>query len=83
MQIHLIETLDYGWPLLRLRIECGRGTYIRAIARDLGEKLNVGGYLTELRRTRIGPFAIEQAVPLASLTTENLSEYIRTIPEQS
>src|SRR6478752_3901265 len=46
-----IEILEFAWPLLRLRIDCGRGTYIRAIARDLGKRLNVGGYLTQLRRT--------------------------------
>jgi tRNA pseudouridine55 synthase len=53
-----IELLDYAWPNVRLRIECGRGSYIRAIARDLGEVLGVGGYLTELRRTFTGRFDV-------------------------
>ncbi|MFC0681906.1 tRNA pseudouridine(55) synthase TruB [Lysobacter korlensis] len=49
---------------LRVRVECSSGTYIRALARDLGERLGVGGSLSELRRTRIGPFAIDDAAPL-------------------
>jgi tRNA pseudouridine55 synthase len=44
-----------------VRVECSSGTYIRALARDLGESLGVGGHLTALRRTRIGPFRIERA----------------------
>ena len=47
---------------LDVRVECSSGTYIRALARDLGERLGVGGHLTALRRTRIGPFRIEDAL---------------------
>jgi tRNA pseudouridine55 synthase len=64
VRVYAIELLDYAWPLLRLRIDCGRGTYIRAIARDLGAALGAGGYLTELRRTRIGPYDVGNAVNL-------------------
>ncbi len=45
-------------------VDCSSGTYIRALARDLGGALGVGGHLTALRRTRIGPFGIEDAVPI-------------------
>jgi tRNA pseudouridine55 synthase len=79
VQIHCIELLDYAWPLLRIRVNCGRGTYIRSLARDLGETLGVGGYVTTLSRTRIGEFGIEQSVPLSQLTAENLPQYLRTI----
>ena len=47
-----------------VRVECSSGTYIRALARDLGAALGVGGHLTALRRTRIGPFAITEAHPI-------------------
>jgi tRNA pseudouridine55 synthase len=47
-----------------VRVECSSGTYIRALARDLGAALGVGGHLTALRRTRIGPFAITEAIPI-------------------
>jgi tRNA pseudouridine55 synthase len=49
-----------------VRVECSSGTYIRALARDLGEKLGVGGSLTALRRTRIGSFSVAAAAPLDS-----------------
>jgi tRNA pseudouridine55 synthase len=50
VHVYGIEVVDFAWPLLTLRIDCGRGTYIRSIARDLGETLDVGGHLTQLRR---------------------------------
>lgn len=53
-------------------IECSSGTYIRALARDLGTALGVGGHLTALRRTRIGNYRVEDAVPMAELNRENL-----------
>lgn len=67
VNVYAIELLDYEWPLVRLRIDCGRGTYIRAIARDLGEALGVGGYLTALVRTRVGEYALEAALGLDQL----------------
>lgn len=54
-------------------VDCSSGTYIRALARDLGEKLGVGGHLTALRRTRIGSYSIDQSQTLADLTSENLA----------
>ena len=77
VQVYNIELLDYHWPLLRVRIDCGRGTYIRSIARDLGESLGVGGYLTQLRRTRVGEFRIEQAVMLEQLLADGIERHLR------
>lgn len=71
--VYGIEMLDYAWPLLRVRIDCGRGTYIRSVARDLGVALQVGGHLRQLCRTRVGPFDIEQAATLAELSSANLA----------
>ena len=48
-------------------VDCSSGTYIRALARDLGAGLGVGGHLTALRRTRVGPFDVTRAVGLADL----------------
>ena len=50
-----------------VRVECSSGTYIRALARDLGVTLEVGGHLTALRRTRIGPFSVVDAATLDDL----------------
>jgi tRNA pseudouridine55 synthase len=58
---------DDGFLDLDVRVECSTGTYIRALARDLGEALGVGGHLTMLRRTRVGPFRIEAASTLENL----------------
>jgi tRNA pseudouridine55 synthase len=62
VRIDAIRVLAYDWPCLDVEIDCGKGTYIRAIARDLGARLGVGGLVQTLRRTRVGPFAAEQGV---------------------
>ncbi|WP_104127316.1 tRNA pseudouridine(55) synthase TruB [Cryobacterium sp. Y57] len=58
------STRGDGFLDLKVRVVCASGTYIRALARDLGTALGVGGHLTALRRTRIGPFRIENAATL-------------------
>ncbi len=62
--INQIELLDYKWPVLKLKISCGKGFYVRSLARDIGEKLGVGGYLTGLERTKVGHFSIENAISI-------------------
>ncbi len=62
VRIDRLVVLRYDWPLLELEIDCGSGTYIRSIARDVGEALGCGGYVETLIRTRIGPFTLDQAV---------------------
>lgn len=59
--IREIELLSFNMPLLELRITCSKGTYIRALARDLGTALGSGAYLVALRRTRSGDFFVEKA----------------------
>jgi tRNA pseudouridine55 synthase len=65
--ISAFEILDRRGDDLHVRVECSSGTYIRALARDLGADLGVGGHLTALRRTRIGPFSIDDAHELEGL----------------
>lgn len=57
---------------LEVQVDCSSGTYIRALARDLGKALGVGGHLTALRRTRIGKYTLDQAQQLEDLTAESL-----------
>jgi len=59
-----------GFIDLDVRVECSSGTYIRALARDLGDGLGVGGHLTALRRTRVGPFSIADAATLENLVVD-------------
>jgi tRNA pseudouridine55 synthase len=73
VRIDRIDVLRFEWPLLEVRIDCGRGTYVRALARDLGAALGVGGYLVSLRRTRVGPFTIEQSATLGQLEAATLA----------
>jgi tRNA pseudouridine55 synthase len=54
-------------PFVEFRVVCGKGTYIRQLAEDIGEKLGCGAHLTELRRTRSGSFSIEQAISFSDL----------------
>ncbi len=56
---------------IAVKIHCSSGTYIRSIARDLGAKLETGGYVETLRRTSIGPFTVEEALKLEQVTKEN------------
>src|SRR5215207_2458040 len=80
VRVYGIDVLDYRWPLLRLRVDCGRGTYIRAIARDLGVSLGSGGYLTQLRRTRIGGFVVAESVNLDELRADGVTPHLRPVP---
>jgi len=82
VRVYGIELLDYDWPSLGVRIDCGRGTYVRAIARDVGEALGVGGYLTALRRTRVGPFDAAGAVTIERLETDGVAAHLHPLEEQ-
>ena len=79
VDVYGIELLAYDWPVLRVRVDCGRGTYVRAIARDVGEALGVGGHLTDLRRTRVGPFNVADAVRSEDLTAETFAAHLRSV----
>ncbi len=59
-----IELLEYSMPIVKIRVVCSKGTYIRALARDIGEALNSGGHLTALRRTRIGDVTVDKCISL-------------------
>lgn len=67
VRIDAIDVLDYAWPHLTLDVRCGKGTYIRSLALDLGAALGVGGMLDSLRRTAVGAFTIDAARTLDQL----------------
>ena len=68
--IHELTVLEIARPDVRISVRCSSGTYIRAIARDAGAALGVGGHLTALRRTAVGEFGIDQARTLEELTDD-------------
>lgn len=63
VEVFELERIDPNSGDLEVRVVCGSGTYIRALARDLGAALGIGGHLTALRRTRVGPFTLAGAQP--------------------
>ncbi|HSR48470.1 MAG TPA: tRNA pseudouridine(55) synthase TruB [Anaerolineales bacterium] len=67
VQIHRLEIHSYTPPDLALLVECSAGTYIRSLAQDLGERLGTGAHLAGLRRTRAGPFRLEESTPMPML----------------
>lgn len=61
VKIYEIEILNYEWPDLEIRCKVSSGTYIRALAEDIGKALGTGAYLTSLRRTQVGEYRVEEA----------------------
>lgn len=68
--VYDFEILNYENPFLRLKVVCSRGTYIRAIANDMGEMLGCGGFLKELTRTRIGNYCVEESLEISKLVRD-------------
>lgn len=66
--IYEIEILSYEWPELKIRCHVSSGTYIRTLGEDIGEKLGVGGYLTQLRRIKIDKYDVKDAMTLEEFT---------------
>jgi len=62
LEVKEIEIVKFALPEVQIRVVCGKGTYIRALARDIGEALQSGAYLTGLRRTRVGDFNLNHAL---------------------
>ena len=80
-----IEVLECGLPAspsLTIRVVCSKGTYIRALARDIGTALNSGGHLTALRRTRVGKVRVEDCHTLEALIA-HLEEESYVMPDQA
>lgn len=75
IHIYEMELLDYHDAVLRIRVKCSKGTYIRSLARDIGADLGSGAHLTSLRRTAVGDYDIAQAI-----SVEEAIRLIRTTP---
>lgn len=77
--VHEIELLGMDERKVRFRVLCQAGTYIRKIAHDLGEELGCGAHLLELRRTKVGPFTIDNAITVDRLKVMSASEAKRVL----
>ena len=67
--VHRIEVTALELPVVRCTITCSKGTYVRALAEDIGLRLGCGAYLSKLRRTRIGPYHVDDALTIEQLVS--------------
>jgi tRNA pseudouridine55 synthase len=74
IRVSAFELLSFALPKLTFRLACTKGTYVRTVAHDLGQKLGCGGHLSALRRTGSGKFTIAQCTPLAEIQELPLPE---------
>lgn len=78
--IHELTLVERGENTLRLRVRCSKGTYIRTLCKDIGEKLGCGGCMESLRRVAAGEYTVDEAVPLQTLLdTEEPEKYLRDV----
>ena len=71
VSIYALDLVDYTYPEIHIRAHVSSGTYIRTLAEDIGKALGVGAYCTELRRTKVGSYSIEDAVDISELKIDN------------
>jgi tRNA pseudouridine55 synthase len=76
VRIDWIEVVNYEWPMLTVTIRCGSGTYVRSIARDIGDRLGCGGLMTGLVRTAIGEFGLANALDPSSLNEQSIADAV-------
>jgi len=72
--IYSLNKLKYDWPQLNFDTKVSSGTYIRSLVEDIGQKLEVGGYMTSLRRTKIGNYSIHNACEVEDIDYETIIE---------
>ncbi len=76
--VYKIDLESYEFPSVECSIRCASGTYIRSIARDVGETLGCGGLMHSLVRTEIGPFELPDALETSSVTANNIREHLNS-----
>ncbi len=79
IKINKIDFLSADLPKIKLKVSCTKGTYIRQLAEDIGEKLGSGAHLAALRRTKSGSHSLEDAVPFSTLKTMDRNELMRLV----
>lgn len=82
IKVNLFEIEKFSWPEVKFKIKCGSGCYVRSLIHDLGQKLKVGAYVQELRRTKINDFSVVNARKLDELN-ENIEQEIIPIEEMA
>ena len=78
-----IELLDYSQQSITVRVVCSKGTYIRALARDIGAALGSGGHLTALRRTRVGDVTVDRCMTIDRAAEQIANAQIEMPPDEA
>jgi len=85
VNIKEIELLEFESPIIRCRVKCGKGTYIRSLANEIGERIGCGAYLAALSRSEVGNFRLSEALSLDEIRhyrqAESLGRFVRSIEE--
>ncbi|KAJ51570.1 tRNA pseudouridine55 synthase [Clostridium tetanomorphum] len=81
INIYSIEILDINVPFVTFKVECSKGTYIRSLCYDIGQKLGVGGTMWSLERTKTGIFNIEDSVNIENLNKDNFGQHLIPIDQ--
>lgn len=79
IKITKITLIDYTYPYVRFTAEVSSGTYIRSLVEDIGKQLETGAYMSDLRRTAIADFSLQEAVAVKSLSAETIAEHLRQL----
>lgn len=77
--IYNIEDIEINNPYVKMKVTCSKGTYIRSLCYDIGEELQVGATMTDLKRSKTSIFDEEKSINIESLTEENINDYIISI----
>ncbi|MDA1060800.1 MAG: tRNA pseudouridine(55) synthase TruB [bacterium] len=72
IRIDEFSVMNFDWPQISFNIKCGSGTYVRSLVHDLGQKLGCGGYVLELRRTKVGDFDVEDSKILSEFSESDM-----------
>ena len=75
IRIDMLELVDFKLPEVRFYLECSKGTYVRTLAEDVGQRLGCGACITQIERTKVGPFLIEDAVKLEDLNEGHIRNW--------
>lgn len=79
VRLDRLKIVEYAWPKLSLDVKGSSGIYIRSLVHDIGEALHVGAYAEILRRTAIGPYSVQDAIPLKDLDRNRLNQGLFTL----
>ena len=75
IKIHSLELKDFSPPQVQFYLECSKGTYVRQLAEDVGKKLGCGACITQIERTKVGPFHIAEAVDLEEIDERHIRNW--------